>query len=57
VTHDDRVLLSSEIGVLPELCDSEVKHKRRLEPGKMLLVDLKEKRIVPDAEIKVRSEM
>ena len=39
VTHDDRVLLSSEVGVLPNLPDEMVRTKSRLEPGKMFLVD------------------
>jgi hypothetical protein len=52
VTKDDHVVLSSEIGVCPELPDSEVKIKHRLEPGKMFLVDFETQRIVPDDEIK-----
>lgn len=52
VTKDDHVVLSSEIGVIPELKDSEVKIKHRLEPGKMFLVDFETERIVPDDEIK-----
>lgn len=52
VTKDDHVMLSSEIGVCPELPDSEVKIKHRLEPGKMFLVDFETQRIVPDNEIK-----
>ena len=52
VTKDDHVVLSSEIGVIPELLDSEVKIKHRLEPGKMFLVDFETERIVPDDEIK-----
>lgn len=52
VTNDDHVMLSSEIGVCPELPDSEVKIKHRLEPGKMFLVDFDTQRIVPDDEIK-----
>jgi len=52
VTKDDHVVLSSEIGVIPELKDSEVKIKHRLEPGKMFLVDFDTERIVPDDEIK-----
>jgi len=52
VTKDDHVVLSSEIGVIPELADSEVKIKHRLEPGKMFLVDFETERIVPDDEIK-----
>ena len=52
VTKDDHVVLSSEIGVCPELPDSEVDIKHRLEPGKMFLVDFETQRIVPDDEIK-----
>jgi glutamate synthase domain-containing protein 1 len=52
VTKDDHVILSSEIGVIPELKDSDVKIKHRLEPGKMFLVDFNTQRIVPDDEIK-----
>ncbi|CAJ1962869.1 unnamed protein product [Cylindrotheca closterium] len=52
VTKDDHVVLSSEIGVCPELPDSEVTIKHRLEPGKMFLVDFETQRIVPDDEIK-----
>lgn len=52
VTKDDHVILSSEIGVCPDLPDSEVKIKHRLEPGKMFLVDFETQRIVPDNEIK-----
>jgi hypothetical protein len=52
VTKDDHVMLSSEIGVCPELPDSEVKIKHRLEPGKTFLVDFETERIVPDDEIK-----
>jgi len=52
VTHDDRVLLSSEIGVLPDLPDAEVRSKQRLEPGKMFLVDFDAGKIIPDTEIK-----
>lgn len=52
VTKDDHVMLSSEIGVCPDVPDSEVKIKHRLEPGKMFLVDFETQRIVPDDEIK-----
>lgn len=52
VTKDDHVVLSSEIGVIPELKDSDIKIKHRLEPGKMFLVDFETQRIVPDDEIK-----
>jgi hypothetical protein len=43
---------SSEIGVIPDIADSDVKIKHRLEPGKMFLVDFETQRIVPDDEIK-----
>jgi glutamate synthase (NADH) len=52
VTKDDHVMLSSEIGVCPEVADEDVKIKHRLEPGKMFLVDFETQRIVPDNEIK-----
>ena len=51
VTDDDLVVLASEIGVLP-VPEESIVAKWRLQPGKMLLVDLDEHRIVSDAEIK-----
>ena len=53
VTHDDLLIMSSETGVLP-IDPANVKFKGRLQPGKMLLCDLTEKRIIPDEEIKQR---
>ncbi|MCR5746459.1 MAG: glutamate synthase large subunit [Lachnospiraceae bacterium] len=53
VTDDGRLILSSEVGVL----DIEPEHiikKSRLEPGRMLLVDTKQKRIISDEECKSR---
>ena len=52
VTKDDLVMLSSEVGVCPDVPDADVKIKHRLEPGKMFLVDFETQRIVPDDEIK-----
>ena len=52
VTNDDRVLVSSEVGVIPWLKPKDVKTKSRLEPGKMFLLDLEAGRVVPDDEIK-----
>jgi glutamate synthase (NADPH/NADH) large chain len=51
VTDDDLVVLASEMGVLP-VPEEKIVAKWRLQPGKMLLVDLEEHRIVSDAEIK-----
>ncbi|MBI3281310.1 MAG: glutamate synthase large subunit [Acidobacteria bacterium] len=51
VTHDNLLIMASETGVLP-VRPEEVKFKGRLQPGRMLLVDLTQKRIVPDRELK-----
>ncbi|VAW17223.1 Glutamate synthase [NADPH] large chain [hydrothermal vent metagenome] len=51
VTDDDFVVLSSEMGVLP-IAESRITQKWRLQPGKMLLIDLEEGRIVADDELK-----
>lgn len=51
VTSDDRIIMSSEAGVLP-VPEETIIQKWRLQPGKMLLVDLEEGRIVADDEIK-----
>jgi glutamate synthase domain-containing protein 2/glutamate synthase domain-containing protein 1/glutamate synthase domain-containing protein 3 len=51
VTKDGRMIMASETGVLPVKAE-EVAYKGRLQPGKMLLVNLQEHRMVPDEEIK-----
>ncbi|KMZ40972.1 MULTISPECIES: glutamate synthase large subunit [Bacillales] len=51
VTSDDTIIFSSEVGVL-EVPDETIVQKGRLSPGRMLLVDLEEGRIVSDEEIK-----
>ena len=51
VTDDDRLIMSSEVGVL-DIEESHIKIKERLHPGKTLLVDTKEGRIIEDWEIK-----
>jgi len=53
VTRDDRIVMASEMGVLP-IPECDIVEKWRLQPGKMLLVDLVEGRLVPDEEIKAR---
>ncbi len=50
-TTDGKVILASEVGVI-DIKPENVKHKGRLEPGKMLLVDTEKKRIISDEEIK-----
>ncbi len=51
VTRDDKVILSSESGVLP-VAEEDIVRKWRLQPGKMLLIDLDKGRIVSDDELK-----
>ena len=51
VTEDDDVLLASESGVLP-IDEEKIITKWRLQPGRMLLIDLEQGRIVSDEEIK-----
>ena len=51
ITESNTVVMASETGVLP-FDPSEIKEKGRLEPGKMMMVDLKEHRILRDSEIK-----
>ncbi|EAQ78234.1 glutamate synthase large subunit [Blastopirellula marina] len=51
LTHDDRVIMASEVGVLP-VDPAIVKEKGRLQPGRMFLIDFEEGRLIPDKELK-----
>ena len=51
VTDDDQVIMASEVGVLP-VPEERIIKKWRLQPGKMLLIDFAEGRIIDDSEIK-----
>ncbi|WP_160726149.1 glutamate synthase large subunit [Bacillus sp. USDA818B3_A] len=51
VTEDDYIIFSSEVGVI-DVEPEKVLYKERLSPGKMLLIDLEEGRIISDEEIK-----
>ncbi len=51
VTHDDRVIMASETGVLP-IDPALIKEKGRLQPGKMFVVDMEQGRIISDEELK-----
>ncbi|MCR4612292.1 MAG: glutamate synthase large subunit, partial [Lachnospiraceae bacterium] len=53
IMDDGRLILSSEVGVL-DLDESHIVTKERLHPGKILLVDTKEKKIILDDEVKER---
>ena len=52
ITHDDRVIMASEVGVLPTVAPDNVKAKGRLQPGRMFLVDFEQGRLIPDEELK-----
>ena len=51
LTDDDRLILSSEVGVL-ELEETHIVRKDRLRPGKMLLIDTRRGKLLGDEEIK-----
>src|SRR3979411_2205829 len=53
VTSDDRIVMASEMGVL-KIPEENIVTKWRLQPGKMLLVDLEQGRLIPDDEIKAQ---
>ena len=53
VTNDGLLVMASETGVLA-VKPEEVRYKGRLQPGRMLLVDTEEGRLIPDEEIKHR---
>jgi glutamate synthase (NADPH) large chain len=53
VTDDDHVVMASESGVLP-IKEENIVRKWRLQPGKMLLIDMEEGRIIEDEEIKAQ---
>ncbi len=51
ITDDGNLILSSEVGALP-VDPAKIVTKERLRPGKMLLVDTVEGRLIDDEEIK-----
>ena len=51
LTHDDRVIMASEVGVVP-VDPANVKFKGRLEPGRMFLIDFEQGILIPDEELK-----
>lgn len=55
LTNDNRVIMASEVGVLPTIDPATVIEKGRLQPGRIFLIDFEEKRLIPDEEVK--SEM
>ena len=53
VTDDDIVMMASEMGVLT-FPQTKIVKKWRLQPGKMLLIDMAQGRIIDDAEVKTQ---
>ncbi len=53
ITDEDIVVMASETGVL-DIPESRITKKWRLQPGKMLLIDLEAGRIIDDTELKDR---
>lgn len=53
VTHDDLVILASEVGVI-DVPPEKVKEKGRLMPGRIFLVDTAAGRIITDEEVKTK---
>lgn len=53
VTKNGMIVLGSEVGALDIFAD-DILYKKRLEPGKMLLIDLEKGIIVPDETIKLQ---
>jgi glutamate synthase (NADPH/NADH) large chain len=53
VTDDDICVMASESGVLP-IKEDNIVRKWRLQPGKMLLIDFEQGRIIEDEEIKTQ---
>ena len=51
VTKDNLIILASEVGVL-DIDPANIAYKKRLQPGRMLLVDTEAGRIVSDEELK-----
>ena len=53
ITDDNQMILASEVGSI-HIDQRHVVKKERLHPGKMLLVDTREKRIISDEELKMK---
>jgi len=51
VTKDGQVIMASEVGVL-DIPSENIAQKGRLKPGRLLLIDTKEGRIISDEELK-----
>ena len=52
VTDDGLVVLSSEVGVTPQIDDRTVSRRERLEPGRLLMIDFEKGEICNDTDVK-----
>ena len=52
VTDDGLVVLSSEVGVTPQIEDASVFRRERLEPGRLLMIDFEKGKICNDRDVK-----
>lgn len=52
-TKDNRIILASEVGVV-QVKEEEILYKGRLEPGKMLLIDMDNGKVIKDDEFKCK---
>lgn len=55
-TRNNRLILASEVGVV-QVKEEDITYKGRLEPGKMLLIDLDRKKLISDDELKSQAAM
>ncbi len=53
ITSDDKIVVASEAGALP-IDETTITKKGRLQPGKMLVVDIKQGKVVSDEELKTQ---
>ena len=51
ITKDGMMVVSSEVGVL-DIPPQDIKEKGRLQPGKMIMIDTQEGRVIHDEELK-----
>ena len=51
ITHDDKCIMASEVGVL-SVDPANIRAKGRLQPGRMFLLDFEQGRLIPDEEVK-----
>ena len=56
VTNDDLLVMASEMGTL-DIAEDKIVKKWRLQPGKMLLIDLEQGRIIEDDELNLTARV